>query len=457
MAGPLDNSHWLLRGPDGKSGPSVYANICIGGYPSGFAKSNRGKTLNNNSLVSLLSAGIDTFICLMTKHELTEHEKSLGLGIKKSPRSSNETSPRSPKGSINRFSNRSSNQSSSASLSKNKNKRKRKKPMIMTEAKKEEIERNEKFEKERLISIQRLGPNPPYYKLHLVEHHARMKKSMAVGMIATKKRYEKALIAANKAATYAAAQRAVMQAKMNDALAAARGAKRQFDVLTKQVRFVDYELNNTNIIPVTKIEKENFLQLIYDIERRLRRKERIYIFSKQGHGRAGTLAACLLGHLYGLTSLESLEIVQRSHNARIDMELTKNEVIGTSTVKWRDDKFFLLADKEKDIPKTSRIAKYYSTGPPRTRVACPRHAIQRQFVKEFLIPVQQISNPVDLRGENGQVTQYSLTREEVFAESQTWKPNKFKIAREEKNHQLALSMGIGANDEDDEKDQGKKQ
>ena len=40
--------------------------------------------------------------------------------------------------------------------------------------------------------------------------------------------------------------------------------------------------------------KNGHLQLMYDLERRLRRKERIYIFSKQGHGRAGTLAACLL-------------------------------------------------------------------------------------------------------------------------------------------------------------------
>ena len=41
------------------------------------------------------------------------------------------------------------------------------------------------------------------------------------------------------------------------------------------------------MIPTTAKEKEQYLELIYNIERRLRRKERIYIFSKQGHGRAG--------------------------------------------------------------------------------------------------------------------------------------------------------------------------
>ena len=423
MAGPLENSHWLLRGPDGQNGPSVYANVCIGGYPSGFASAKRGNTLNNNSLVSLLSSGIDTFVCLMTKKELRQHETALDLVIKHSPNSSAVSSP------------------TASPVTTSPRKKRRKKKIAMTPNAIEERERNQKFEQEKQIQLGKLGKSPFYFQYKLVEHHARMKKQMAVGMIATKKRYDKASTAAKKAATYAAAQRAVMEAKRADALEAARGAKRKFDVLTKQVRFLTYGLDETQMIPVNPTENEEYLQFIYEIERRLRRKERIYIFSKQGHGRAGTLAACLLGHLYGLTHLEALEIVQRSHNARLDMELTKDEVIGRSTVKWRDEKFYLHAD-EKDIPKTTRTATHYSKGPQRARVACPRHAVQRQFVRAFLIPVQQISNPVDLRGEDGKVEAYSLTREEVFAESQTWKPNKLKLAREEKNHQLALSMGL---------------
>ena len=197
---------------------------------------------------------------------------------------------------------------------------------------------------------------------------------------------------AEKASTYASAQRAVMEAKRADALQAAQGAKRQFDVLTKQVRFVDYELNEKEMIPKTKQDRDSYLQLMYDLERRLRRKERIYIFSKQGHGRAGTLAACLLGHLYGLDYMEAMEIVQRSHNARVDMQLTKDEVIGASTVKWRDEHFYKQAN-EKDVAKTTRTAIHFSRGAPRVRVACPRHAVQRQFVKSFLVPLTTIYNP----------------------------------------------------------------
>ena len=98
------------------------------------------------------------------------------------------------------------------------------------------------------------------------------------------------------------------------------------------------------------------------------------------------------------------------------------------------------------MPKTRRKAQFYSTGAPRVRVACPRHAVQRQFVHDFLVPLTTIYNPVDLRGEHGQVEAYSMTREEVFAESQTHTKNKFREAREKKNKQLALSMGIGAED-----------
>jgi hypothetical protein len=274
-----------------------------------------------------------------------------------------------------------------------------------------------------------------------------MKKNQAVAVIATEKRYQKALQGAEKASTYAAAQRAVMEAKRADALQVAKAAKAKFDVLTKQVRFVECEIPENNLIPMTTNEIKKFYQLLLELERRLRRKERLYIFSKQGHGRAGTLAACLLGHLYGLQFMEALEIVQRAHNARIDMQLTKNEVIGASTVKWRDEKFWRSGcDKEKDVPKTNRIATHYSKGPQRTRVACPRHAVQRQFVKSFLVPLTTIYNPVDLRGESGNVDAYSLTREELFAESQTWKPNKFRLAREAKNLALAMSMGVGTDE-----------
>ena len=214
-----------------------------------------------------------------------------------------------------------------------------------------------------------------------------------------------------------------------------------FDILSKEVRFVDWELSDVELAPSSPEREASFLKLIENIERRLRRRERIYVFSKQGHGRAGLFGTCLLGHLYGLKHTEALEIVQRSHDARKDMELTPDEVFGTSTVKWRNQRFFMNAD-EKDIPATLRKAQLFSRGTPRVRVSCPRHAVQRHFVHKFLVPIATLYNPVDLRGEDGPVKAYSMTREEVFAESQTHVKNKFKEAREKKNWPLQWQWGL---------------
>lgn len=51
------------------------------------------------------------------------------------------------------------------------------------------------------------------------------------------------------------------------------------------------------------------------IEERLRNNENVYIFSSDGHGRVGMMAAILLARLYGITSRESLTRIQRCHDA----------------------------------------------------------------------------------------------------------------------------------------------
>ena len=166
MCGPLDNSHWLIRGPDGKSGPSIYANVLIGGFPAGLAKSARGPTLNNNSLVSLLTAGIDTFVCLMTREEVREHEQSLGLLTKEDIKKKREeaeknggsrkTSFSSSSSSSSLFKKSSSANGSGATLSK----------MAMGEAEKEFEKMNANA---RNVEEVILGSDPPHYKEQLGE------------------------------------------------------------------------------------------------------------------------------------------------------------------------------------------------------------------------------------------------------------------------------------------------
>eukprot|EP00946_MAST-07B_sp_MAST-7B-sp1_P005255 g5255.t1 len=334
MCGPIENSHWLLRGPDGKNGPSVYANVLIGGYPNGFAKKGAGVSLKNDALVALLRAGIDTFICLMPKEEIKATEGALGLleKLTKQRQLQHELEEaektRMQKGQRRRVSGVARKGRRGSALSN----------FALREAEKE-FEKNNMMTKERQLS--KLGPDPPYFKIQLIEHHTRLQKEMSVGLDAAKKRYERALAGAEKAKTYAAAQRAVMEAKRADALDAVK------------------------------------LHVCLDIS--------------MGFG-------------------------------------------------------------------TQRLLRLFNELTMRGRICnCHRakHAVQRHFVYKFLLPMTTMYNPVDLRGEDGPVTAYSMTREEVFAESQTHTKNKFKEAREKKNLEIALSMGIGA-DDDSENDREKR-
>lgn len=162
----MDNSHWLLRGPDGKNGPSIYANICIGGYPNGNAKIKKGNTLNNNSLVSLLTAGIDTFVCLMTKKEIHSHENDLGL----------------LKVDLDQSKKKSNNKSNTPTIRTGSKKTGKDKPAVSNFAMGEaEKEFNLLHGGEEQKARQRLGKNPPHYKIELIQHHSRMKKAMEVG------------------------------------------------------------------------------------------------------------------------------------------------------------------------------------------------------------------------------------------------------------------------------------
>ena len=226
MGGPIENSHWLLRGPDGKNGPSVYANVLVGGYPTGLAKKAAGLSLKNDALVALLSAGIDTFVCLMPRDEVKATEEAFGLleKMEKQRRLRRELEDseanKEDKGGRRRVSGVARKGRRGSALSN----------FTLREAEKEFEKKNEIDKNKRLL---KLGPDPAYYKLQLVEHHARLQKEMSVGLEATRKRYERALAGAEKAHTYAAAQRAIMEAKRADALEAA-----QVSGFVVRVRFV---------------------------------------------------------------------------------------------------------------------------------------------------------------------------------------------------------------------------
>ena len=96
---------------------------------------------------------------------------------------------------------------------------------------------------------------------------------------------------------------------------------------------------------------QKLLEICTTIEDRLRKKQRIYIFSSDGHGRAGTVAACVFARLHGLTGHDALSRVQRTFDSRGD-QLHRNK-------KRR---------KGKQLP----------------RLSCPKHHVQRVSVLRFI-------------------------------------------------------------------------
>jgi hypothetical protein len=60
----------------------------------------------------------------------------------------------------------------------------------------------------------------------------------------------------------------------------------------------------------------DLVQVLHELERRLKDGHRLYIFSKDGHGRAGLLAGCLLGRIYSCPAEETLERLQFYHDSR---------------------------------------------------------------------------------------------------------------------------------------------
>ena len=101
---------------------------------------------------------------------------------------------------------------------------------------------------------------------------------------------------------------------------------------------------------------EDTIKLCEHVELKMREGSNVYIFSEEGHGRAGVLGACLLGRLYGYTQDEALRRMQRIHDSRQDMQ--------------------------------SRIGKSQ-----RNRMApiqCPRTKQQRMLIREVLAKNDQI-------------------------------------------------------------------
>jgi len=59
---------------------------------------------------------------------------------------------------------------------------------------------------------------------------------------------------------------------------------------------------------------QELLPTIWEIEKLYRKGKKLYVYSREGHGRCGLICAALLGRLYGLTSYETLYRIQAAHD-----------------------------------------------------------------------------------------------------------------------------------------------
>lgn len=66
--------------------------------------------------------------------------------------------------------------------------------------------------------------------------------------------------------------------------------------------------------------------LLRDIEQRIREGKVVYVYSKDCHGRAGMLACCLLGRMYGLSAQDALYRIQACHDC-MEVECRRDEIV----------------------------------------------------------------------------------------------------------------------------------
>lgn len=81
---------------------------------------------------------------------------------------------------------------------------------------------------------------------------------------------------------------------------------------------IEIQFVHCPIVDLSVPEPDRLRLLLADLAERLESGEQLYIHCWGGRGRAGTVGACLLAHLYGLSAEEALTRVQRAFDTRQD-------------------------------------------------------------------------------------------------------------------------------------------
>ncbi|KAI8474515.1 MAG: MAP kinase phosphatase 6 [Monoraphidium minutum] len=87
----------------------------------------------------------------------------------------------------------------------------------------------------------------------------------------------------------------------------------------------EVEFAHCPIVDLGVPSMQQLKEIVSDLQRRLEAGQKVYLHCWGGRGRAGTVGACLLAQMYGLSADEALERVQRSYATRRDTYLLSPE------------------------------------------------------------------------------------------------------------------------------------
>lgn len=276
-AGPTDVSYWIIR-----------ARVLAGVYPIGRSfREARRIVARADYTTSVLLQNISVFVCLATEEELREFEKGSDTS---------ESLPNTP--AI-----------------------KAGKPMPLVEATRprfqyEQLVRN-KHDELRVEFAAALKMNLRHAQLaqsEMEETQLQLEAAIAAQAVATTVHSYGLKAAAAPPPPdpiVLAAQRDMLANKMLLAQQNADKTKQALESLAP-LQFLHFPIPKDGI-PSDFTAFNNFLVTLDSL---LRAKNNLYVFSMEGHGRTGLLAAILLGRLYGIPSLEALERAQRLHDCQ---------------------------------------------------------------------------------------------------------------------------------------------
>lgn len=276
-AGPTDVSYWIVR-----------ARILAGVYPVGRSfREARRIVARADYTTSVLLQNISVFICLATEEELKEFEKESEPPAAKIDNVVSLPTENSAQSTTSRF--------QYEQLVRNKHDELRvefaaalKMSLRHVQLTQSEMD-DTQLQLDAAITVQTAAKNIQSYGLKAAVNAA----SSPPDPIAL------------------AVQRDMLSNKMLLAQQNVEKAKQALESLAP-LKFLHFPIPKDGI-PCDLAAFNSFLVTIEDL---LRAKNNLYVFSMEGHGRTGLLAAIVLGRLYGIPSLEALERAQRLHDCQ---------------------------------------------------------------------------------------------------------------------------------------------